>query len=314
MGHGIAQVLATQPGDVWLYDISRSALDRALVLVRDGLAMLERHGLIDEAGSATLMGRIRTTTDLGSAVESASFVIEATPEDLELKQHLFAELDRVAPDDSILATNTSAYTISQISVRASHRDRIIGSHFFQPAQLMPLVEVSRGPSTGDDIVDRTVVLWEACGKVPIRIEEELPGYLANRMQAALVREAVSLLDRGVATADDIDTAARLGFGLRLLVSGPLAQRDIAGLDLHVAIARELWPDLDQSTGPHALALDKVDRGDLGLKTGRGFHDWSGNDAGEVHRARNESLLTTLIQLGLGPKVDVSPDDVESQGG
>ena len=298
MGHGIAQVLAMRPGTVWLYDVSSEALDRALDLIRDELAMLVRHGLMNEKAHGDALGRIRPTTDLAAAVESAWFVIEAAPEDLVLKQALFADLERLAPADAILATNSSSLSIGQTSARVGRGERVVGSHLFLPAQIMPLVEVSRGPSTSDETMERTAALWKACGKAPIRVERDIPGYVANRMQAAMIREAISLLAQGVASAADIDAAARLGFGLRLLVSGPVEQRDIGGIDLHVAIARQLWPHLDRATGPHQHALGKVERGELGLKTGRGFYDWTGQDPDAVRRARNEALADIVASLGL----------------
>ena len=298
MGHGIAQVLAARPGTVWLYDVSTSALDRALDRIRESQAMLVRNSLIAEAETDTVMGRIRPTTHLSQAVQSAWFAIEAAPEDAELKRALFADLERLAPDDAILATNSSSLTIGQVSTGVANGERLVGSHFFLPPQLMPLVEVSRGPATSDETMSRTVDLWRACGKVPISVEQDIPGYIANRMQGALVREAVSLLQRGVATAADIDTAARLGFGVRMMVSGPLEQRDLGGLDLHLRIAKALWPDLDRSTGPFPVAQEKVERGELGLDAGRGFHDWTGQDPESVRRERNEALLTMVTQLGL----------------
>ena len=307
MGHGIAQVLAMRPGDVWLYDVNSSALDRATERIREGLAMLVRHGLLDETARRDALTRIRTTTDLAEAVGSAWFAIEAAPEDLALKQVLFAQLEKLAPHDAILATNTSSLTISQISANIETGERMVGSHFFLPAQVLPLVEVSRGPSTRDETMSRTISLWRECGKVPIRVEQDIPGYVANRLQAAINREALSLLARGVASPADIDTAVRTGFGLRYLVSGPLEQRDFAGLDLSVKTARGLWPDLDQATEPHQHLLDKVDRGELGIKTGRGFYDWTaGNDPDELRRDQNEALLSAMATLGLWPSPSGEP--------
>lgn len=303
MGHGIAQVLATRPGTVWLYDVSTSALDGARDRIRMSLSMLVRNSLITEADTDTVMGRIRPTTDLSQAVQNAWFAIEAAPEDVELKRGIFADLQRAAPDDAILATNSSSLTIGQVSTGVANGERVVGSHFFLPPQLVPLVEVSRGPATSDETMSRTVDLWRACGKVPIRVEQDIPGYIANRMQGALVREAVSLLQRGVATAADIDTAARLGFGIRMMLSGPLEQRDLGGLDLHLRIAKALWPDLDRSTGPFPVAREKVERGELGLDAGRGFRDWTGQDPDSVRRELNEALLTMITRLGLAPGVE-----------
>ena len=200
MGHGIAQVLAFSPGPVTLYDVSEQALERAIGRIEESLALLVRKGLVSEERRGTSLGRISTTTDLAEAVESAGFVIEAAPEDLALKQGLFSDMDRLAPADAILATNSSSLPLGKIASGVKRGERVVGSHFFMPAQLIPLVEVSRGESTTDETVERTVRMWEACGKTPIRVNRDIPGYVANRLQAALVREAVALWSSGVASA------------------------------------------------------------------------------------------------------------------
>lgn len=296
MGHGIALVLAKVPGDVWLYGISGESLEEAMGRIGQSLEQLTRYGLVE--GADEIAARIRPTTDLAQAVSAARFVIEAVPEDLGLKQELFAELEKLAPKDAILATNSSGLPIKDITATMESGWRVVGSHFFLPAQIIPLVEVSRGPETSEEAMQWTYDHWRACGKEPVRIEQDWPGYLANRMQGALVREATHLLAEGVASAEDIDKAVRMGFGLRYLVSGPLEQRDLGGLDLHVALAGELWPHLDRSTGPFALVREMVERGELGLKTGKGFYDWSDADEDQVRGEKYEALLKLMAQLGL----------------
>lgn len=296
MGHGIAQVLATIPGTVWLYDISVSALDEALARIDNTLTMLVRHGLMDESNSNDILGRIHVTTDLDTAVGKSNFIIEAVPENLELKQSIFSDIAKIVNVDAVLATNSSSFQIGQIASSVENAERVVGSHFFLPAQIMPLVEVSRGSFTSEETMIHTVELWQSCGKEPIRVEHDIPGYVANRLQAALTREAVSLVARGVASVEDIDTAFRLSIGLRSVVSGPLEQRDITGLDLHVDISRQLWPDLDQSKEPHQYVLNKLKKGDLGLKTGHGFYDWTGKDPEMVRSTKNDMLLSLLSNL------------------
>ena len=307
MGHGIAQVLAGSPGPVMLYDVSEQALERAVGRIDESLALLVRKGLLSEDARGQSLGRISTTIDLAEAVESAGFVIEAAPEDLTVKQRLFAELERLAPIDAILATNSSGLPLGEIASGIKGGERIVGSHFFMPAQLIPLVEVSRGESTTDETVERTVRMWQSCGKTPIRVNRDIPGYVANRLQAALMREAVALWAGGVASAGDIDTAVRMGFGLRAMVTGPMRQRDLAGLDLHLAIQRELWPEIDGSIEPNPQVVSMVERGQLGLKTGRGYFDWSGQDPEQVLRAQNEALVDMMAATGVWPSV---PDDTE----
>ena len=296
MGHGIALVLAKRPGDVCLYGISDETLKTGMERIKQSLEQLRRYGLV--AGADEILARIRPTTDLAQAVAKARLVVEAVPEDLALKQALFAELERLAPEDAILATNSSGLPIAESAAKIDSGWRVVGSHFFLPAQIIPLVEVSRGPETSDLVMQWTCDHWRACGKEPVRIEKDLPGYIANRMQGALVREATHLLAEGAASAEDIDKAVRMGFGLRYLVSGPLEQRDLGGLDLHAALAGELWPHLDRSTGPFPFVKEMVARGELGLKTGKGFYDWSGADENEVRDEKYEALLKLMAQLGL----------------
>jgi 3-hydroxybutyryl-CoA dehydrogenase len=292
-----------------LYDVAEDGLEKALGRIDESLALLVRKGLTSEDARGSSLGRISTTTDLAEAVESAGFVIEAAPEDLALKQGLFAELERLAPTDAILATNSSSLPLGKITSGVKGGERVVGSHFFMPAQLIPLVEVSRGESTTDETVERTVRMWESCGKSPIRVNRDIPGYVANRLQAALVREAVALWSGGVASAGDIDTAVRMGFGLRAMVTGPMRQRDLAGIDLHLAIQRELWPEIDGSVEPNPEVVSMVERGQLGLKTGRGYFDWSGQDPEQVLRAQNEALVDMMAATGLWPSV---PDDTKEE--
>ncbi len=285
MGHGIAQVLATRPGTVMLYDVSHDALGLAMTRIRQSLDSLVEYDLVDYTEADASIERIHVTTDLKETVESAGFVVEASPENLDMKRSLFTDLERLAQPDTILASNTSGLSLSEMTEHLAHQERVVGSHFFLPARIVPLVEVSRGPQTSDKTMDTTVELWRACGKRPIRIEKDVPGYVANRLQSALVREATHLLSEGVASVEDIDMAVQMSFGLRYMVSGPLEQRDLGGLDLNVALSREMWPHLNTSPGPLPLVIDKVERGELGLKSGKGFYNWGDQNPEVVRRDR-----------------------------
>ena len=294
MGHGIAQVLASTPGIVWIHDVSQAALDEAIAQITESLDLLSRYGFVKEP--AEVLGRIRTTPRLAEAVSEAWLIVEAATEDLGIKQELFANIEAESSRNAIIATNTSGLRLADIAKRVTHQDRIVGSHFFMPAQVVPLVEVSRSNATSNQTMDTIVDHWKKCGKVPIRVERDIPGYVANRIQSALVREATALLRDGVASAEDIDMAVRMSFGLRYLVSGPLEQRDLGGLDLHLTIGREMWPHLDTTAGPHAFVEKKVAKGELGLKSGRGFYDWDGQDPETVRRNRMEALVSALERL------------------
>ena len=301
MGHGIAHVLAQRAASVTMYDVSREALDLADARIRDTLESLVEHGIVDHAEADGIAGRISGTTDLTEAVEGASVVVEASPEDMDLKRRLFTELERLVLPDAILASNSSGMSVGDMTGHLAHQERVVGSHFFLPAQVIPLVEVSRGPRTSDETMERTIELWRSCGKRSIRIEKDVNGYVANRLQAALVREATNLVAEGVASPEDIDTAVQTSFGLRFMVSGPLEQRDLGGLDLHVALARGLWPHLSKSDGPFAPVVEMVERGDLGLKSGKGFFDWSGRDPEEVRRERTTQMIEVMSRLEMWPR-------------
>ena len=304
MGHGIAEVLARTQPVVWLYDPDSAALERAMALIHESLERLERHGLITAQVARDTPARLHTTTDLERAVGQVWFVLEAAPEVLAMKQELFAELDRLAPADALLATNTSSFTIAQVAARVAEqrRARIVGSHFFLPAQIVPLVEVSRGADTGDEAFERIHALWERCGKVPVRVRRDVPGYIANRLQRALVREALAQVAEGLASAADVDRAVRYGFGLRYMVRGPLAQRDVAGLDLAAQVQIDV-DDQERLVAGRRYLLELAAAGHLGLKTGRGLLEWQGQDPETVRRDGDEELARAVALLSGAPAAD-----------
>ena len=301
MGHGIAHVLAQRAESVTMYDVSREALELAEVRIRDTLECMVDHEIIGRDEGDGIAGRIKGTTDLAEAVEGAGVVVEASPEDMDLKRRLFTELEGLVSPEAILASNTSGMSVGDMTGHLEHQERVVGSHFFLPAQVIPLVEVSRGPRTTDETMDTTIELWRSCGKRPIRIEKDVNGYVANRLQAALVREATNLVWEGVASAEDIDLAVQTSFGLRFMVSGPLEQRDLGGLDLHVALARGLWPHLSTADGPFPNVVEMVERGELGLKSGKGFFDWGGRDPEDVRRERTTQLIEVMSRLEMWPE-------------
>ena len=222
-------------------------------------------------------------------------VVECIPEDLQMKRLLFAQMESLAPASLPLASNSSSFPISDICAGLKTRERMLGLHFFMPAHLVPAVEVVRGEFT-----DQT--LWEQCsglmlilGKVPVNVRKDIPGFLANRLQHALAREAFALIDAGLATPEDIDAAVRFGFGLRYLAAGPILQKDIAGLDIHCAAARTMYPTLANNTVPSASLSEKVADGKLGMKSGEGFYRWSPESAAR-EKARYEQNLLDALKL------------------
>ncbi len=221
--------------------------------------------------------------------------IEAVPEKLDLKRALFADLARRARPDAWLASNSSSFPISAIAEGLAGPGRFLGLHYFMPAHLVPLVEVVCGAATDPAIAREAADFMRATGKVPVIVKKDLPGFLANRLQHALGREALALVEAGVASPEDVDAAVRFGFGFRYLAAGPLLQRDHAGLDVHAAAAATMYPDLAANTVPARALTDRVAAGRLGMKAGAGFYDWT-PEAIAAEKARYEAILRGALAL------------------
>ena len=296
MGHGIAQIFALEGFPVSLTDINDSVLDAALSNVRANLDLLTRQGIARKQAVEPAMERITTTIDLAHAVEDADFVVEAVIENLELKQKIFQDLDQICHRDTILATNTSVISITEIAARTQHKDRVVGTHFWNPPYLIPLVEVIRGEDTADTVMDRTIAILNHVGKHPVRVNKDVPGFVGNRLQHALWREAISIVAHGIADAATVDECIRYGFGMRLPILGPMENADMVGTDLALAIHDYLLKHLDSSPEPSPLLKELVDRGHLGFKTGRGFKKWSPEDIEQSRNRLGGYLLKTLAPL------------------
>ena len=222
-------------------------------------------------------------------------VIECAPEKLALKQSIFAELARLAPPSIPLASNSSSFPISDIARGLPTSERMLGLHFFMPAHLVPAVEVVRGEFTDERVWEEAAALMRALGKVPVRVKKDVPGFLANRLQHALMREAFALIDAGLASPEDVDAAVRYGFGLRYLAAGPVLQKDLAGLDIHCAAAATMYPHLANNTAPGPTLAGLVAQGKLGMKTGEGFYKWDAESAAR-ERARYERALLKALEI------------------
>lgn len=216
-------------------------------------------------------------------------VIEATPERLDIKQEIFKELERLTRSDTPLCSNSSAIPISRIGKGLKTQHRMLGTHYFMPAHLVPAVEVVCSEHTDTKVADLVSAYLESSGRVPVRVNRDIPGFLANRMQHALSREALSLVERGIATPEDVDKAVRYGFGFRYIAAGPLLQRDHAGLDVHCAAAATIYPDLCNDTQPARYMSDRVKAGHFGMKVKRGFYEWT-DDEIAAEKARYEAAL------------------------
>ena len=290
MGHGIAQIFAAQGFDVTLADLSQELLSQAIEKIRSNLSLMAHRGIGREEEIEPSVQRIKTTLSLEEAASKAQFIIEAVSENLGLKQRIFRDLDSLCPSGTILATNTSVISITEIAKEARNRERVLGTHFWNPPYLIPLVEVIKGEETSPQVMDRAFELLRLVGKHPVRVNKDVPGFVANRLQHALWREAISIVERGIADAATVDECIRYGFGLRLPVLGPLENADMVGLDLTLTIHEYVLKHLESSPEPSPLLREKVERGELGFKKGHGFYEWTADRAQESARNLQEHLL------------------------
>ena len=284
-GIAVAFAAAGRPVVLWGRRTDRvaAALETAAAMAR----LLEEEGL---AGSADeVVARIEGADDV-TRLAAADVVVEAVAEDLATKHEVLAAVEQAIAPHALFATNTSGLRVTDIAAPLRHRDRVVALHFWNPAHLMPIVEVAGGEHAAAGRVAEAADLVRAIGKVPVVLHHEVLGFLGTRMQQAVVREAIALLDAGVASAADIDLAVRTSFGVRFPAIGPLESADISGLDVIGAIHAYLLSDLDRSTVPQRALTDRVARGDLGVKSGRGFHEWPGDRAAEVIARRDRELV------------------------
>ncbi len=295
MGHGIALQFALGGREVRLNDLTEDALDRAMDSVRASMDTLRGVGLVDDAAAERALKRIRTEVSLEKTVSGAGVVIEAVFEDLDLKRSVFEQLDAATGGAAILASNTSSFMASQLAPATEHPGKVVVANWWNPPYLLPLVEVVPGPETAGETVDALCAVLTAVGKSPVVLRKESLGFIGNRMQFALLREAVSIVEQGIASAEDVDTVVKTSFGRRLSVAGPLEVFDIAGWDTITAIVDQLFPEIERSPETPDILRGMVERGDLGLKSGRGFYPWTEESAAAV-RGRVAQALATLEGL------------------
>lgn len=272
VGHGLALHFAKAGYQVSLYSRTQQTLDKAIDSIESNLRVLMEGQAGLEAEAKKIISRITVTRNIDEAVAKASIIIESVAEDLKVKQDLFKELDQVCPRDVILATNTSVISITAIASKARNRDRIIGTHFWFPPYLIPLVEVVKGKDTSDETMETTYQFMKKTGKYPIKCLKDVPGFVANRLQHALWREAISIVEKGIADAATVDDAIKQSFGIRVPVLGPIENADMVGLDLVLAIHNTVLQDLETSPDPSPLLKEKVAKGELGFKSGKGLYD------------------------------------------
>jgi 3-hydroxybutyryl-CoA dehydrogenase len=266
MGHGLAQVFALGGHDVAIYD----SFEASLKTVTDRIAT----NLRDLGDDPRAVERVRPTGDLGDCLREADYVVEAVSEDLPLKQKLFAEIETHVRDDTILASNTSVIPITEIMRGLRNRARALGTHWWNPPFLVPLVEVIGTEWTAPAVIDWTMKLHTDIGKTPAHVKRDVPGFIGNRLQHALWREAVALVEHGICDAETVDTVIKAAFGRRLAVLGPLENADMVGTDLTLAIHKTVLPAIESRPGPSPYLEKLVADGKLGFKSGEGFRTWT----------------------------------------
>lgn len=266
MGHGIAQVFALAGHEVKITDAVTANLDTVKARISANLA--------DLGDDPAAVNCVTPNADLAAAVRDADYVVEAVLEDLPLKQTLFAEVERHARPDAILATNTSVIPITKIVEGLKHKERALGTHWWNPPYLVPLVEVIGTQWTTPQVVDTVMTLHKSIGKTPVHVKKDVAGFVGNRLQHALWREAVALVEHGICDAETVDTVIKAAFGRRLAVLGPLENADLVGTDLTLAIHKTVLPEIESRPGPSPYLEKLVASGKLGFKSGEGFRRWT----------------------------------------
>lgn len=288
MGQGIAQVFAMAGKQVRLIGRSADSLDKAMEVVEANLGVFVTRGMLDAEAASRALGRVTTSTDYADAA-GADHVIEAVPAVRELQLEVFGRLDAICPPDVVIGS-TSGQPISLMVGRMRHPERAVAMHFIYPAQLITLVEVCGGEKTAPEAVAFACDLLRSIGYTSALMNKEVDGFIINRLQFAILREAWSMWANGVASAEAIDDSFKLTLGRRYSVTGPIESAELGGLDVLHTFAEFLFPALDNSSTPPAALSDLVQEGHHGLKTGRGVYDWSGRDGQGLMKARMDRLF------------------------
>lgn len=296
MGHGIVQAFASKGIRVHGFDESPHARNDVLERIRSNLNQFARFGLFPADQVDPTLARITVHDSLQAACHPATFVIEAVREDLSVKQALFAEVESCVGESTILASNSSSFPISQSGSRLKRPQRALVTHWFNPPHIVPTVEIVPSPQTSEEVTQTTLALHRSIGKLAVVVRRELAGFLVNRVQVAVMREVWDLLAKGVASAEEIDTAIRGSMGFRLAALGPLQIQDFGGLDIQAAVYRNLCPQICSTTELPEFLARIVAAGHFGFKTGEGFYTYPPDQTDRVLAQRDEHYLALLKLL------------------
>ena len=293
MGPGIAYTLASVGCEVKIFGRTAESVDRGLSAYSRILKILSAEDCLAADQVAPLNALVSGTTELEPAAREADLIIESIPENLELKQDFFSRVEKICPANALLTSNTSGLPATSLAAHLKHPLRFAVTHFWNPPHLMPLVEVVKGEKTSMATVRTLCDLLESAGKEPVAVLKDTPGQLGNRLFQALIREAVHIVEEGIASVEDVDKAVKNGLGRRFPVYGPLEHNDVVGLDTLFAIQSYMCRSLCSDVKPAALLRDRFDKGDFGAKTGKGFYDWQVRDSKELTDKRDRFLLELL---------------------
>jgi 3-hydroxybutyryl-CoA dehydrogenase len=293
MGEGIAQTFAQYGFDVRLVARREEPLTRALEQIRQNVQQFIEFDLIQETVEE-VVGRIEglVTTDMVQAVEGCTYVVETVREVLEDKRALLAAV-QAANENLLIGSNTGSFTVDSLAEGMPRPENIIGIHYFNPAHIIPLVEIHRGSETSDAAFEETKRLMEASGKKTVLVRKEVPGFIVNRIMGAIEREIDYLLDEGIVTPEDLDTAIKSSTGFRFACLGPMEVEDMIGLDIAMTVSGRVFKGLSNATEPSPILVEKVRKGELGIKSGKGWYDYSGKTRMEVLEEKNLRLLPQL---------------------
>lgn len=305
MGPGIAMVLAHGGLETVLVSRSAVAAEAGLRQARAMLQFWRERDLTGDAEVRATLGRLTATSTRGAAVQDADLVIESVLEDLTIKQTLFAELERETRPDTLLCTNTSGLRISDIAVTMQRPERAYTTHFWNPPHLVQLVEIIVGERSDPAGAERLRSLLRTCGKRPVVGLKDVPGQLGNRLQHAVIREALFMLEQGIASAEDIEESLKAGPASRWPVYGPFEHNDMVGLELTRAVQAAVIPSLAANVTPAALLSEKIAAGELGVKSGQGHYAWTAERAAAVRQRRDEFLVERLRAARQSPAGEVA---------
>jgi 3-hydroxybutyryl-CoA dehydrogenase len=293
MGVGIAQTFAEAGFSVRMIDCVNKAVEQGLAQVKSNLKLFEEFDLLREPPS-TILSRIEpiVTTNLTEKTIGCDFIVETVHEVLESKKQVFAQLDSLPPD-AIIASNTSSMTMDKLTEGLKSPQRMLGLHYFNPAHIIPAVEIHLGKATAGDVVERTRALMIKTNKKPVIVRKSVPGFIINRLTGAMEREIDYLLDEGIVTPEDLDIAVKASYGFRLACMGPMAAEDMIGLDTAARVSANIFKVLSSKTEPSPMLLEKVKNGELGIRSGKGWYDYTGQTREEINDKINRRLLKQL---------------------